>query len=304
MQRRLYTRFVFKMTVVLQTDIHKRLLRTKGWREIVPQIFGKRIKMNENKKLTKSTKIKRLTESAILIALATVLSVLKLYEMPYGGSLTLASMMPIMIIAYRHGTAWGSFTAFLYGVIQQLLSVSTLSYVTTWQSVVAVIFLDYVVAFAVCGLGGVFRKTVKNQTLAMVLGTVLCCVLRYICHVISGCTVWAGLSIPTSAAFWYSLLYNASYMIPETLITAAAVYYVSGRMDLTKALPVRKRRESEGMGTAVLDVLGGGVLLGAFVYDVITVFSVMQNESGEFDITGITSLQGDTVKWLIIINVI
>ena len=270
----------------------------------MPQIFGKRIKMNENKKLTKSGKIKRLTESAILIALATVLSVLKLYEMPYGGSLTLASMMPIMIIAYRHGTAWGSFTAFLYGVIQQLLSVSTLSYVTTWQSVVAVILLDYVVAFAVCGLGGVFRKTVKNQTTSMISGALFCCVLRYTCHVISGCTVWAGLSIPTTAAFWYSLLYNAAFMIPETLITVAAVYYVSGRMDFTKELPVRKKQEKESTGIVVMDILGGAALLAGFIYDVITLFSAMQNESGEFDITGITSIGGDTVKWLIVINAV
>ena len=270
----------------------------------MPQIFGKRIKMNENKKLTKSGKIKRLTESAILIALATVLSVLKLYEMPYGGSLTLASMMPIMIIAYRHGTAWGSFTAFLYGVIQQLLSVSILSYVTTWQSVVAVILLDYVVAFAVCGLGGVFRKTVKNQTTAMISGAFLCCALRYTCHVISGCTVWAGLSIPTTAAFWYSLLYNAAFMIPETLITVAAVYYVSGRMDFSKELPVRKKQEKESTGIVVMDIVGGAALLAGFIYDVITLFSAMQNESGEFDITGITSIGGDTVKWLIVINVV
>ena len=270
----------------------------------MPQIFGKEEKMNTTKRNSNSAKVKRLTESAILIALATVLSILKLYEMPYGGSLTLASMMPIMIIAYRYSMPWGMSCAFIYGVIQQLLSVSTLSYVTTWQSVVAVILLDYVVAFAVCGLGGAFRKLTKNQTPAMLEGALLCCVLRYICHLISGCTVWAGLSIPTEAALLYSLLYNASYMIPETLITLGAVYYVSTQIDFSKEIPVRKRTEKESVGAAVMNIIGGAVLLGGFVYDVVTVFSNMQNENSEFDITVLTNMGGNTVKWLIIINVI
>lgn len=260
--------------------------------------------MNTTKRSLNSKKVKRLTESAILIALATVLSILKLYEMPYGGSLTLASMMPIMIIAYRSSMLWGMSCALVYGVIQQLLSVSTLSYVTTWQSVVAVILLDYVVAFAVCGLGGAFRKITKNQTLSMVEGALLCCTLRYVCHLISGCTVWAGLSIPTEAALLYSVLYNASYMIPETLITLGAVYYVSTQIDFAKEIPVRKRREKETLGVAITQIAGGAVLLGGFIYDVITVFSNMQNENGEFDITALTNMGGNTVKWLIIINLI
>ena len=258
--------------------------------------------MNKSKRITKSNNVKRLTESAILIALATVLSVLKLYEMPYGGSLTLASMMPIMIIAYRYSTPWGMTCALIYGVIQQLLSVSTLSYVTTWQSVVAVILLDYVVAFAVCGLGGIFRMVTKNQTGAMVEGALLCCVLRYLCHLISGCTVWAGLSIPTEAAFLYSALYNASYMIPETLITLGAVYYVSTQIDFAKDIPARKRREKDPIGAVVAEITGATVVLGGFIYDVVTVFSQMQNENGEFDITALNGMNGEDVKALIIVN--
>ena len=260
--------------------------------------------MTTTKRNLKSGKIRRLTESAILLALATVLSVLKLYEMPYGGSLTLASMMPVIIIAYRYGALWGSSCAFVYGILQQLLSLSTLSYVTTWQSVVAVILLDYVVAFAVLGLGGVFRKATNNQTLAMLEGTFLVCLLRYLCHLVSGCTVWAGLSIPTTAALWYSVLYNASYMIPETLITLAAVYYVSSQVDFSKVLPVRKKTEKESLGSIITEIIGATALLGGFVYDVITVFSHMQNEDGEFDITALSAISGDTVKWLIIVNVL
>ncbi len=265
--------------------------------------FRKEVKMIKNKRKNKTLKIKRLTESAILISLATVLSVLKLYEMPYGGSLTLASMLPVMIIAYRYGIIWGGGCAFAYGVVQQLLSVSTLSYVTTWISVVAVILLDYVLAFAFCGLGGVFRNVAKDQRSGMAWGALLCCVLRYICHFISGCTVWAGLSIPTEAAAIYSALYNAAYMIPETLITVGAVYYVSSQIDFSKEIPVRKKAEKEQPARLILsNFIGASLLLAGFIYDVITVFSHMQNESGEFDITALTGIDTKTVFWLLGVN--
>ena len=69
----------------------------------------------------------RLTESAIMIAAATILSMFKLVELPYGGSITLASMLPIVIIAYRYGTAWGILCGLVHGAIQLLLGSGTLS---------------------------------------------------------------------------------------------------------------------------------------------------------------------------------
>lgn len=159
-----------------------------------------------------------LVECAIMIALATVLSMVKLAELPYGGSITIASMLPIAIIAYRRGMGWGLGSAFVYAVIQQLLGLNSLSYVTTWQSVVAVILLDYIVAFTVVGFAGIFRNAIKSQAAALTLGCVFVSVLRYACHVISGATVWAGLSIPTQAALSYSFIYNATYMLPEAIV--------------------------------------------------------------------------------------
>ena len=111
-----------------------------------------------------------LVECAIMIALATVLSMVKLAELPYGGSITIASMLPIAIIAYRRGMGWGLGSAFVYAVIQQLLGLNSLSYVTTWQSVVAVILLDYIVAFTVVGFAGIFRNAIKSQAAALTLG--------------------------------------------------------------------------------------------------------------------------------------
>ena len=73
----------------------------------------------------------------------------------------------------------------------------------------AIILLDYIIAFIVLGLGGIFRKLFRSQGGALAAGTLLACLLRYVCHVISGCTVWAGLSIPSQDALLYSLAYNA-----------------------------------------------------------------------------------------------
>jgi energy-coupled thiamine transporter ThiT len=132
---------------------------------------------------------------------------LKLVDLPYGGSITFASMLPILLIAYRHGTSWGLLTASVHGILQFILGTSVLSYVTGWASIVAVIVLDYFLAFALIGLAGLF-KNMKSQKAALVLGGLTVGIARYACHVISGATVWAGLSIPTGDALAYSFVYN------------------------------------------------------------------------------------------------
>ncbi len=179
---------------------------------------------------TNISNAKKIAEAAVMLAVATVLSLIKILDLPYGGSVTIACMLPVVIIAYRHGVKLGLLTGLVFGIIQQLLGLNTLSYVSTWQSVIAVIMLDYIIAFMVIGLGGVFRK-LSSQANALLFGTIFVCILRYACHVISGATVWAGLSIPTNAALIYSFGYNATYMIPETIVTAVLAYYVGSMID-------------------------------------------------------------------------
>lgn len=246
----------------------------------------------------KRNKTGKLVECAILIAIATVLSLFKLLDLPYGGSITLASMVPMILLAYRHGLVWGLGGGLVYGVIQQLLGLNTLSWVTTWQSVLAVILLDYVVAFAGTGFGGVFRKQVKNQASALAAGSLIACVLRYVCHVISGCTVWAGLSIPTSAAFLYSIGYNATYMIPETIVTVLAAYYLGTVLDFRKEQPARLER-SQSVGNPIFGWLAGLVMTGGLVYDAVAIFSKLQNgDTGDFMIAGLAE-----VSWISVVAV-
>ena len=232
---------------------------------------------------------RKLVESAIMLAIATVLSLLKLIDLPYGGSVTVASMLPIIIISYRHNVKWGLLTGLAFGIIQQLLGLKTLSWVTTWQSILAVILLDYIIAFAVAGLGGVFRK-ITSQPKALLLGALLVGILRYLCHVISGATVWAGLSIPTNAALIYSLGYNATYMIPETIVTMIVGYYIGSVLDFRRENVTRLRRE-ENAAFPILKFAAGLVIVCALVAVTVLVFGQIQNaETGEFDITGLKNV--------------
>lgn len=245
---------------------------------------------------------KALTESAIMIALATVLSLIKLADMPYGGSVTIASALPIAIIAYRYGAKVGLLAGTVHAVIQQLIGLSTLSYFTTWQSILAIIVLDYIVAFMATGLAGVFRKVIKNQPVALCLGCALICLIRYACHVISGATVWAGLSIPTEAALSYSFIYNATYMIPETIILVIVALYVGSAVDFRAAMPTRLVKQEVPSNVSRIAPVAGLLSCAAIVYDVAKIFEQLQDAgSGEFDITGIVNV--DWVE-LIVMNAV
>lgn len=241
----------------------------------------------------KKTKVLALTECGVMVALATVLSLIQLGSFPTGGSITLASMLPIVVVAYRHGIAWGLGAGFTASLAQMLLGLSSFSYVTTWQSVLAVALLDYIVAFAVYGLAGVFKKAFKKQYVALLSGAIFAGLLRYVCHVISGATVWAGLSIPDSAALLYSLSYNATYMIPDTLILALVGAYVGSVIDFRRNVPTRIMRENISKLDASFIALAGLSLLSGIIYDTVAVFTKLQSESGEFDITLLSN-----VNWL------
>ncbi|MCR5674833.1 MAG: energy-coupled thiamine transporter ThiT [Lachnospiraceae bacterium] len=232
---------------------------------------------------------KKLVESALMVAIAIILSLIKLVDLPYGGSVTIGCMLPVIIIAYRNGWKWGLLTGFVFGVAQQLLGINVLSFVTTWQSILAVILLDYIAAFTITGLGGLFRNRL-SQPAALLSGTLFVCALRYVCHVISGATVWAGLSIPTQAALLFSFGYNATYMIPETIVTAVLAYYIGTVIDFGSDQITTFRRDRADKGR-IMQWIGGLLLAAAAILDALFVFSRLQNgETGEFDITGLSQV--------------
>ena len=225
-------------------------------------------------------KVVMLCESAIMIALATVLSMLKLIDMPYGGSITAFSMVPIIVISFRYNCKCGLLTGFVFSLIQLLLGSSNLSYATSLVAGIAIVLLDYVFAFSFLGLSGVFKNKIKNTAVAATVGALTVCIIRYVCHVISGCTVWAGVSIPSTDGLVYSLGYNAAYMIPETIITVCMTFWLFSCFDFTSKTIVRLKKEDRSTSSAVFSSLSVLSILGSVIFDLIVLFFTIQDENG------------------------
>lgn len=209
-------------------------------------------------------KTRRLTLSAMMIAIATVLAVIcgliPFLNLPFGGGFTIASMLPIVVISYMYGIRWGLFSSLVYSVIQILMDLmlgvggSTImalfmpnseSYMG-YMAAVWILLLDYLIAYTVLGLGGIFRNRIKSKTLSLCLGVVVALSLRYLAHIVSGCIfygTWAerffsqdGFALGqkiletisgSTLVLVYSIVYNGLFMIPEIVITAIAAVIVS-----------------------------------------------------------------------------
>ena len=104
------------------------------------------------KELTKKQKIRRVAESAVMLALATVLSEFAVFKLPYGGSVTLFSQVPMVALSYRYGIKWGAFSGMVMGVIQMLFGLGNFSYVSGVVAYLILIFADYVIAFGCLAL--------------------------------------------------------------------------------------------------------------------------------------------------------
>lgn len=173
----------------------------------------------------KNKKLLALVEGAVMVALATVLCFIRVFRFPWGGSITLLSMLPIVIFSIRRGVKMGLLASFVFALIQFLQGVmdGLFGWGITGLMLVMCILFDYIVAFTVLGLAGVFgNKSLGN----MVGGTVLAIFLRYVCHVISGAAVWHSVgniweAFYTENEWLYSIVYNACYMLPELILTVA-----------------------------------------------------------------------------------
>ena len=173
----------------------------------------------------KNTKLQKLCVCAIMIALSTVLSLVKIWTMPLGGSLTLLSMLPVCFISIYYGLGAGFASAFVYSLIQLALDIpAAMSWgmdARMWAGCVA---FDYIIAFTVLGIAGIFRKKGYGGIIA---GTVLACVLRFISHVISG-TIFFDIWMPEgwNNPFIYAICYNGAFMLPEVILTSIGAFFV------------------------------------------------------------------------------
>ena len=168
-----------------------------------------------------------------MLALATILSKLAVFSLPFafGGGVTLFSQVPIILIAYRYGTKWGLKAGLAMSVLQLILGFDNFSYVSGIASLLTVALADYLVAFSALGLGGLFKNKIKNNVLAISLGSALATLIRFICHFISGATIWKEYA-EGAPVLEYSFTYNASYMLPELIITVVGLVILAGIFDL------------------------------------------------------------------------
>ena len=199
-----------------------------------------------------TNKTKRLTESAMLLAVAIVLELVsKMFipEMPFGGQITLVSMLPVVLISYRHGVKWGLISGVAYALLEMAIGAKTVAAAfqpgyfgdgTMIVNALIMCVLDYLVAFTALGLGGVFRNRVKKPGLGLACGAVVALGARYLAHIASGYILFSGWAewFFTQEGFpaWgaqlvqnlssealgvvYSVVYNGMYMLPEIIITA------------------------------------------------------------------------------------
>ena len=201
-----------------------------------------------------ANKTKRITESAMLLAVAIVLELVsKMFipEMPFGGQVTLVSMLPVVLISYRHGVKWGLVAGVTYALLEMALGAKTVAGAfqpgyfgdgTMIVNALIMCVLDYLVAFTVLGLGGLFRKRIKNPGIALLCGSLVALSARYVAHILSGYVLFSGWAewfftqegfpawgatlveclSPQLLGLTYSVVYNGMYMLPEMILTSVA----------------------------------------------------------------------------------
>ena len=206
-----------------------------------------------------ANKTKRLTESAMLLALAIVLELISkmiIPEMPFGGQVTLVSMLPVVLISYRHGVKWGLLSGVAYALIEMVLGAKTVTAAfqpgyfgdgTMIGNALIMCLLDYLVAFTVLGIGGCFRNKIKTPGISLMCGSLVALGARYVSHIVSGYILFSGWAVwfftqdgfpawgtqlveslsPDMLGFVYSVVYNGFYMIPEIVCTAVVALLIA-----------------------------------------------------------------------------
>ena len=166
----------------------------------------------------KHRSVRMLTEGAIFIALAEILSLVPLYRFPWGGSIDFA-MLPVLLYACRWGFGPAMVTSFAHGIFQMLFEGGI---AIGWESIIG----DFLLAYAVLGVAGLFKGR-------FAAGTLVACGARFLVHYLVGATIWAAympetfLGMTMTTPWFYSALYNGAYMLPDTIILLAVYFLLS-----------------------------------------------------------------------------
>ena len=174
-----------------------------------------------------------LTEAALAIALAFVLGLIKIFQMPFGGSISL-EMIPLILFALRQGPVVGTITGAAYGLLN--LAVEPVV-VHPLQ-----VLFDYPLAFGALGLAGLFRPTVRGA----IIGATVAVLARFVCHFLSGVVFFASYAPEGWNPLLYSGAYNAAYLVPSLVIALVVVVVLLRALEGAQPSPrqVRYRRST------------------------------------------------------------
>lgn len=181
------------------------------------------------------TNTRRLVESAILIALGFILSFIKVPILPTA-TISLLSMLPIIILAYKYGTSWGLLCGLVHGLLQMVEGGIDTPPTEDFFSYMLVILLDYLLAFAFLGLAGLVRGVSKNPAVAISVCCAVGIFARFACSLLSGAIIW-GVYAPEGQNPWiYSFVVNGTKFGIEgvfTLVIAAILLAIPVMQKLT-----------------------------------------------------------------------
>ena len=159
-----------------------------------------------NTKSNSRENLRALIESSLLVAIGFALSYITLLRMPQGGSVTPLSMLPVLLIGLRHGLKWGLAGGFVYACLQMLQQFWPPPSGTV-AAYIAVVVLDYILAFTALGFSGLFYR----KKYSLLIAAPVCLTLRFLCHFASGIVIWSEYW-RAPAAWLFSFTYNGSYM--------------------------------------------------------------------------------------------
>ncbi len=148
---------------------------------------------------------------SVMLALSAVLHMIRLYHFPQGGSVTLGSMVPLLLVSYRYGAGVGALAGFMYGIINLLQDPFIMHPVQ--------VLFDYPLPFMAMGLAGLLKDRAILGAAAAFLG-------RFCCHFVSGVAFFAAYAPPDMSPVWYSIVVNSALIVPECAICCIILHFL------------------------------------------------------------------------------
>ena len=190
-----------------------------------------------------NSNLSTLTECAVMLALSFALSCAKLFEMPMGGSVTVASMLPIMLISVKYGIRTGLATSFAYSLtqlMQAFASANVFPYCENGKTLIICILFDYIVPFTVLGLAGLLHKMrfTKNVELGIYSGIVGVVLIRFVSHFVTGVAIWGQWAPDGMGKYLYSFLYNGSFLSVDFIICIVCAILMFRKAELRRLVGI------------------------------------------------------------------